>query len=91
MDRNASHPLTPAEAKDRLRTAAQQVSLTNWLGQHKWPVLVVAIAAGFIIGRTRIPVITGTLLTRGFAPMLLNMFLNKRKEHKTHGHHQGRP
>lgn len=84
MDRNSSHPLTPAEAKARLRTVAQQATLANLISEHKWPVLAVATAAGFIAGRRRASMLAGTLLIRGFVPLLLNLLLHKPKDSKRH-------
>ena len=81
MDRDTSHPLTPEEAKTRLRAAAQQVSLTNWMSRRTWRVLALALAGGFVVGRLRVPVITGSLLQR-IAPVLLTVLLRRRKESK---------
>ena len=71
MDRDTSQPLTPEEAKAKLRTAAQQVSLTNWMSRRTWRVLALALAGGFVVGRLRIPVIATTLLVQQIAPVLL--------------------
>ena len=82
MDRDTPHPLTPEEAKARLRAAALQVSLTNWMGRRTWRVLGLALAGGFIVGRLRITATTGTLLMRRITPMLLTVLLQKRKDGK---------
>ena len=81
MDRDTTPPLTPAEAKARLRAAAQQVSLTNWMSRRTWRVLALALAGGFVVGRLRVPAITGTLLQR-IAPVLLSVLLWRHKESK---------
>ncbi len=82
MDRDTSHPLTPEEAKARLRAAAQQLSLTTWMSRHTWRALALALAGGFVVGRLRVPVITGTLLMQRIAPLLLTVLLRRRKETK---------
>ncbi|MEW5756786.1 MAG: hypothetical protein AB1810_10825 [Pseudomonadota bacterium] len=78
MDRNASRPLTPAEAKARLRAVAQEAGLTNWIGRHKWPILAAAMATGFLAGRRPVPVAIGMQLMRRLTPILLTMLLRKR-------------
>jgi hypothetical protein len=79
MDRDTSHSLTPEEAKARLRAAAQQLSLTDWISERRWSVLAAALASGFIAGRTRAPIMAHAMLVRQVVPMLLLALFQKRK------------
>ena len=78
MDRDSSHALTPAEAKARLRGAAQDLSLAAWMRGKPWRVLGVALAGGFIFGRMRVPAASGALMMQRIAPMLLMAVLRRR-------------
>ena len=62
MDRDSSQPLSPEEAKARLRAAAQGLSLSKWMGRRTWRVLAVALAGGFIVGRVRVSALTQTMV-----------------------------
>jgi hypothetical protein len=79
MDRDTDHPLTPEEAKVRLRAAAQQLRLTIVTGRGGWSVLAAALAGGFIAGRMRLPNMARTLLMRRIAPALLAILFGKRR------------
>ena len=79
MDRDSSQPLSTQEAKARLRAAAQELSLSHWLGRRTWTVLAVALAGGFVVGRLRIPIITRALLLQRVAPLLLTVMLGRNK------------
>jgi hypothetical protein len=79
MDRDTTHPLTPEEAKIRLRAAAERVSLINWMSQHKGGVLAAALASGFIAGRSRTSLMAPAMLVRQVVPMLLLALFRKRK------------
>jgi hypothetical protein len=78
MDRDPSNPLSPEEAKARLRAAARELSVDRWIGRRTWSVLAIALAGGFIVGRTRVPAITGTLLMERVVPLLLAVWLRKK-------------
>lgn len=78
MDRAPQGPLTTAEAKARLRAAAQNVTIGAWPTQGRWPLLIAA-AAGFVAGRLRLPTLLGSALCRRAAPMLLSMLLTRKK------------
>ena len=82
MDRDSSHSLTPTEAKARLREAAQHVSPTGWMSQHALGILAVALASGFIVGRTRTPVMARAILMRLVTPVLLTSLLQRRRNQK---------
>jgi hypothetical protein len=82
MDSNNDRPLTPEEAKARLRKAAQQVSLDRWVGQHPWQVLVGALIGGFIVGRVGVSAVARTIVARRVAPMLLTMVIPKKRKEK---------
>jgi len=79
MDRETTHSLTPAEAKDRLRAAAQQLSFANWMVERRWTILTVALAGGFIIGRLGLPIAARAILLRQVAPLLLTTMWQRRK------------
>lgn len=59
MDRNSSKPLTPDEAKARLRDAALRASPTGYLRGHPFQSMGLAMAAGIMAGRTRL---SGTVI-----------------------------
>ena len=50
MDRRPARPLTPAEAKTRLRRAAGEVGFVPWVRRHPVPALLVGATAGFLFG-----------------------------------------
>ena len=77
MDRDTSHPLSTAEAKARLRAAAQELTLEHLIGPRTWRVLAVALAGGFVFGRMRV---TAMMVMRQIVPLLLTVWLGMRKE-----------
>jgi hypothetical protein len=79
MDRDSSQPISTEEAKARLRAAAQELSLSHWLGRRTWTVLAVALAGGFVVGRLRISVLSRALLMQRVAPLLLAVMLRRNK------------
>lgn len=79
MDRDTSHPLSPAEAKARLRAAAQGLSLGDWMGRHTWSVLAAAAAGGFVVGRLRLSGVSGTMFMQRIAPLLLVVLLRRKR------------
>lgn len=79
MDRNTSRSLTPEEAKARLRAAAQGTSPKVWISQHKWGILAVALAGGFLAGRTRVPIMARAILMQQLTPLLLTALSQKRR------------
>lgn len=60
MARRPPQPLTPAQAKARLRHAARRASPTAWVSRHPLTALATAAAAGFLLARD--PRISGTVL-----------------------------
>lgn len=79
MDRDTPHQISTEEAKARLRAAAQELSLGRWIGRRSWRVLAVSVAGGFIVGRLRLPAMTGALLMQRMAPLLLTVLLSRRR------------
>ena len=75
MDSDRVHALTPDEAKQRLRDAAQQVNLSQWVGRHRWQVMVAALVGGFIVGRVGIRALAQGMLVSRFAPSLLTLMM----------------
>lgn len=80
MDSATPHPLTPEEAKAKLRAAAQNVSMTNWMSRRRWRLILISLAGGFIAGRLRIPIISSARIMQQIVPALLTMFWLKRKK-----------
>ena len=79
MDRDSSQPLSTQEAKARLRAAAQELSLSHWLGRRTWTVLALALAGGFVVGRLHISVLSRALLLQRVTPLLLAVMLRRNK------------
>lgn len=80
MDRDTSQPLTTAQAKARLRTAAQQASPSAWVRRHPLHALSVALLGGFIAGRLRPPSAGDLLLAQKLlVPLLLGTHRQKGK------------
>ncbi|MEJ2552792.1 MAG: hypothetical protein P8164_05795 [Gammaproteobacteria bacterium] len=79
MDRDTLHPISTEEAKARLRAAAQELSLGRWIGKRTWRVLAVSLAGGFIVGRLRLPAMTGAVLMQRVAPLLLTALFSRRR------------
>lgn len=50
MDRPTNEPLTPAQAKERLRAAAREAGVASWVRRHPWQALVGGVSAGFVMG-----------------------------------------
>lgn len=67
MDRQPDRPLTPDEAKAKLRETASEVGVAPWIRRHPVSGLAAAIAIGYLVGslspRTRRR--AGSLLIRG--------------------------
>lgn len=78
MDRDTPRALTPEEAKARLRAAAQSASPRVWISQHKWGILAVALAGGFLAGRTRVPIMARAIMMQQLTPLLLSALSQKR-------------
>lgn len=51
MDGHSIQPLTPTEAKERLRLAASRVGLHAWAKSSPWSLLVLALGGGYLAGR----------------------------------------
>ena len=49
MDRKTAGPLTPAEAKERLRSAAREVGMTPWIRRHPLESLAAGLALGYLL------------------------------------------
>jgi hypothetical protein len=82
MDRDTPRPLSPEEAKARLRAAARELTLSHLIGGHPWRVLAVALAGGFVVGRLRIPAMTGTFLMQRIVPLMFTVWLRGGKSNK---------
>ena len=52
MDRPADQPLTVDMAKARLREAAADVGVRPWIRRNPVQAIIIAVASGFVIGRT---------------------------------------
>lgn len=50
MDSETNRPLTPEEAKERLRAAASEVGVTPWIRRHPIGFLAGAVSAGYLAG-----------------------------------------
>lgn len=74
-------PLTPEEAKARLRAAAQNVTLAAVVSRSAWPLLAVAVAGGFIAARLRLPKLLGSVVIQRAAPLLLGALLGRKGPH----------
>jgi len=51
MDGHSIQPLTPTEAKEKLRLAASRVGLHAWMRNSSWSLLVLALGGGYLAGR----------------------------------------
>ena len=50
MDSEANRPLTPDEAKERLRQAAGEVGVAPWVRRHPVTAVASAISIGYLVG-----------------------------------------
>ena len=82
MDSDSSHSLSTEEAKAKLRAASQELSLNHLIGRSTWSVLAVSMIGGFVVGRMRIPAMTGNLLMQRIAPLMIAVWLQKYKGNK---------
>ena len=80
MDRNASQPLKPEEAKHRLREAARKLSPLGYVSEHPTQSLAIALLAGFISGRAKLPQALAFTLASEIAPMLFRSIRTKERE-----------
>lgn len=71
MARQPDQPLTPAQAKARLRVAAERATPTYWLRHHPWRVLFMASAVGFVAGHMRLPPAEAAKMGKQLLPLLL--------------------
>lgn len=53
MARDATPPLTPAEAKARLREASSRASITGWTRRNPYNAVLLALTAGLVVGGSR--------------------------------------
>jgi len=60
MAGDSIQPLTPAEAKERLRQVAGRLSLQAWTRNSPWSLLVLALGGGYLAGR--VPAVRTTLI-----------------------------
>ncbi|MDZ4263541.1 MAG: hypothetical protein U1B30_14570 [Pseudomonadota bacterium] len=95
MDHHSEQPLTPAalpihtapltteEAKARLRAAAQNLTLSTWIGKNKWSLLAAAVAGGFVAARLRLPSLLGSVFIGRAVPLLWDILAVNRPRSKT--------
>ncbi len=79
MGGTSQQPLTTAEAKARLRAAAQNVTIGGWVSKGGWPLLGVAAVAGFMAARLRLSELASSAMVRRAVPILLDMLLTRKK------------
>jgi hypothetical protein len=89
MDGDTAKPLTPEQAKARLRAAADRASPTAWLHQHPWSTLSLAVAGGFMLSRMRLPMFTSVFTARWLGTALLGavvrqLTISGGTQHKKH-------
>jgi hypothetical protein len=74
VDRDDSQPMTVAEAKARLRAAAEQVRPSAWVRRHPLDALGIALLGGFVTGHLRAPSAGGLLAAEKLVvPLLVGM------------------
>jgi len=78
MAERASRPLSPAEAKARLRAAAERASPAYWVQQRPWRLLGMALCGGFLTGRLRISPLFAMTLSRRLLPAFAAHVLKRR-------------
>ncbi len=78
MAERASRPLNPAEAKERLRAAAERASPVYWVRQRPWRLLGMALCGGFLAGRLRISPVLAMTLSRRLLPVFAAHLLKRR-------------
>ena len=78
MAERASHPLTPEEAKARLRAAAQQATPAYWVRQRPWQTLLIALCGGFLAGRLRLSPTLAITLSQRLLPLFVAHVLGLR-------------
>ena len=79
MDRDRPYPLTPEQAKERLRAAAGEISPRQWLMRHPWRGVAVALVGGLVVGRAGTGTAVAAMLLRRIAPALRATMLSRRK------------
>lgn len=78
MDRDTSRPLTVAEAKDRLRIAADAATPSAWFKRYPLRALTLALVGGFVVARVRVPTAVGLMLAQKVVvPLLLGSMKGK--------------
>lgn len=78
MDSDTPRPLSPEEAKARLRAAAQGLGLSALIGRRTWRILAVSLIGGFIVGRLRVSELTRAVVMQRVTPLLLTLLLRNR-------------
>jgi hypothetical protein len=74
MDRvPQSQPLTVEEAKMRLREAAERASPTGYVRQHPVETMGLALVAGLLAGRMRLPSTTALMLAEQLLPFVIKL------------------
>ncbi len=64
-------PLTPAQAKARLRSAAARATPAYWLHRHPWRLLLMAMGGGFVAGRLRLEPAAAARFGRSLLPLMI--------------------
>lgn len=72
----SSPPLTPEQAKARLRQAAQKLTPMAALERHPWSLLAVALVSGYAAGRGTLPAVLNqpwivSLIVRGLGRRMM--------------------
>ena len=75
MDDSAPHPLTPAQAKQRLREAATRAGLPYWVRQSPWQALLASMAIGYLTGQARITPAITIAVARRLVPAFISQIL----------------
>jgi hypothetical protein len=69
----SSQPISTEEAKARLREAARRASPSGYVQQHPLQTVGLALVAGLLAGRTRLPNTTAMVLAEQLLPLVIRM------------------
>ena len=64
MASKTPNPLTPEEAKERLRRAARDAGLSAWIKRQPYQAMILGLAAGVVLGSPHARDLTIVSLTR---------------------------
>ena len=79
MAERPSHPLSPEEAKLKLRAVAERTSPIYWVQKRPAQMLLMAMCCGFLVGRMRLSPTFAMTVTQRLLPVFVGHLIKKKR------------